>query len=217
MSASSFKPLIYLASQSPRRAQLLDQLGVSYRLLLADAGEDAEGLEVVHGQESPKTYVQRVTRLKLAAAVARAAQRGVMDAPILCADTTVALGRVIYGKPESEKAAAQMLQALAGKTHRVLTAVGVAWFVGEGRSTRDVGSQLQTCFALSESQVTFAALSKSELAAYIATGEPFGKAGGYGVQGQAAAFIAKISGSYSGIMGLPLHETAQLLRQARAL
>ncbi len=217
MSASSVKSLIYLASQSPRRAQLLAQLGVSYRLLLADADEDTEGLEVVHGQESPKTYVQRVTRLKLAAAVARAAQRGVIDAPILCADTTVALGRVIYGKPESAKAAAQMLQALAGKTHRVLTTVGVAWFVGGGQARGAAGNKLQTSFALSESQVTFATLSKPDLAAYIATDEPFGKAGAYGVQGQAAAFITKISGSYSGIMGLPLHETAQLLRQARAL
>jgi septum formation protein len=205
-------PFIYLASQSPRRAELLTQLGVAHRLLLADATEDAEGLEEIRGAEAPAVYVQRVTKLKLAAAVARAQQRGLWikqeAAPILCADTTVALGRTIYGKPDTASAAAQMLQALAGKTHRVLTSVGAAW---------RVGTQVKTGFALSESRVTFAALSKAEIAAYIETGEPFGKAGSYGVQGKAASFISKISGSYSGIMGLPLHETALLLKQAKFL
>jgi septum formation protein len=207
--SSSF---IYLASQSPRRAELLAQLGVRHYLLLADKDEDAEGLESVHGQEAPATYVRRVTRLKLDAAVARAQQRGLwttqVTPPILCADTTVAMGRTIYGKPEDAKAAALMLQALSGKTHRVLTSVGVAW---------RAGAQIKTGFALSESHVTFASLSKADIAAYIATGEPFGKAGSYGVQGKAAAFIAKIAGSYSGIMGLPLHETAHLLREAKIL
>ncbi len=205
-------PFIYLASQSPRRAELLAQLGIAHRLLLADAHEDAEGLEAVHGTEAPAHYVQRVTQLKLAAAVHRAQARRLwtpQDAPaILCADTTVALGRVMYGKPDGAKAASQMLGALSGKTHRVLTAVAVAWWVG---------SQVKTALALSESRVTFAKLSKAQIAAYIATGEPFGKAGGYGVQGKAAAFIAHLSGSYSGVMGLPLHETAQLLKQARVL
>jgi len=203
-------PFIYLASQSPRRAELLAQLGVAHRLLLADETEDAESLEAVRGAEAPATYVQRVTRLKLDAAVARAQKRGLwtkQDAsPILCADTTVAMGRTIYGKPDTARAAGQMLETLAGKTHRVLTSVGVAW-----RS----GRQVKTSFALSESRVTFVPLSKAEIAAYIATNEPFGKAGSYGVQGKAAAFISKISGSYSGIMGLPLHETAGLLRAAK--
>lgn len=118
------------------------------------------------------------------------------------------MGRMILGKPDGSKAAAQMLQALSGKTHRVLTSVGVAW---------RAGSQIKTGFALSESRVTFALLSKAEIEAYIATGEPFGKAGSYGVQGKAAAFISNIAGSYSGIMGLPLHETALLLKKAKCL
>ncbi|MDI9334494.1 MAG: Maf family protein [Cytophagales bacterium] len=199
---------IYLASQSPRRAELLAQLGVSHRLLLADADEDAESLEAIQGRESPTAYVQRVTKLKLEAAAQRAKRRGLLDAPIVCADTTVALGRTIYGKPESPADAARMLMDLSGKTHRVLTAVGVTHVAGKKRIND---------FALSESRVTFASLSQADIAAYIATGEPFGKAGGYGVQGQAAAFIAKISGSYSGIMGLPLHEMAALLKAAQFL
>jgi septum formation protein len=194
-------PFIYLASQSPRRAELLAQLGVAHQLLLADKDEDAEGLEAIHGLEAPARYVQRVTCLKLEASALRARRRGLASAPILCADTTVALGGQIYGKPEDHKDAVRMLSELAGRTHRVLTAVGVAW-------------RGQSHFALSESRVTFAPLSKREIDAYMATNEPFGKAGSYGVQGKAAAFIAKISGSYSGIMGLPLHETAQLLRAA---
>lgn len=200
---------LYLASQSPRRAELLDQLGVSHQLLLADESEDAEGLEDVNGLEAPAVYVQRVTRLKLEAAVERAKRRKLWIAsgvpPILCADTTVALGRTIYGKPADATDAARMLRDLSGQAHRVLTAVGVAW---------RVGGQVKSDVRLSESKVTFAVLSQRDIAAYIATGEPFGKAGSYGVQGKAAAFIAKISGSYSGIMGLPLHETTQLLRGA---
>lgn len=215
MSAVNKKPatsFIYLASQSPRRAELLAQLGIAHRLLLAGASEDAESLEAVRGAEAPATYVQRVTALKLNAAVARAQQRGLwtqMEAsPILCADTTVAMGRSIYGKPYGIRAAEQMLGELSDKTHRVLTAIGLAW---------RVGAKVRTKFALSESRVTFAKLSKAEIEAYVATSEPFGKAGSYGVQGKAAAFISNISGSYSGIMGLPLHETAALLKAAKFL
>ncbi len=203
---------IYLASQSPRRSELLAQLGVAHELLLADKDEDAESLEAVHGGEAPASYVQRVTKLKLLAAVERAKRRKLwtsVDAtPILCADTTVAMGRVVFGKPYDARSAGQMLGALSGKTHRVLTSVGLAWRIGK---------QVKTGFALSESRVTFAALSKAQIAAYIATDEPFGKAGSYGVQGKAAGFIANISGSYSGIMGLPLHETALLLKKAKFL
>ncbi len=211
---------IYLASQSPRRAELLAQLGIAHELLLAEANEDAEGLEAVRGAEAPAVYVPRVTHLKLLAAVARAQQRGLWGAvaagmtklpvpPILCADTTVALGRTIYAKPTDANDAARMLTDLSGRTHRVLTAVGVAW-----QTSEQEGGQIQTAVRLSESKVTFAALTRQQITAYIATGEPFGKAGSYGVQGKAAAFIAKISGSYSGIMGLPLFDTAQLLRGA---
>lgn len=206
------KPFIYLASQSPRRAELLAQLGVAHRLLLAHESEDAESLEVIHGREAPSRYVQRVTKLKLQAAIERAQHRNLWNAldapPILCADTTVAMGRMILGKPDGIRAAEQMLGALSGKSHRVLTSVGLAWRVGQ---------QVKTGFALSESRVTFARLSKADIAAFIGTDEPFGKAGAYGVQGKAAAFIPNLSGSYSGIMGLPLFETAQLLKKAKFL
>lgn len=212
MTLTSTTPFIYLASQSPRRAELLAQLGISHRLLLADDSEDAENLEAIRGPEAPATYVQRVTKLKLQAAIDRAKRRNLWTAaeapPILCADTTVAMGREIFGKPSGARAAGQMLSALSGKSHRVLTSVGVAW---------RAGGQVKMSFAMSESRVTFTRLSKAEIEAYIATNEPFGKAGSYGVQGKAAAFISKISGSYSGIMGLPLHETALLLKQAKFL
>jgi len=191
--------LVYLASQSPRRSQLLTQLGVVHELLLPSAEEDAEALEVVLPHEAPRAYVQRVTQLKLKAALVRLKQRGLPQAPVLCSDTTVALGRTIYGKPADAEDAQRMLRALSGQTHRVITAVAV------GLGTK----QLATC---SESRVTFAALSEADISAYVASGEPMGKAGAYAVQGAAAAFISKISGSYSGIMGLPLFETAQLLR-----
>ena len=192
---------IYLASQSPRRSQLLDQLGVRHEILVPDAGEAeaAEALEALLPGESPSAYVQRVTGLKLDAAVQRLIGRGLPEAPILCADTTVARGRVIYGKPVDAPDAVRLLTELSGQTHRVLTAVALQ--VPARRVT-----------ALSLSRVTFADVSAAQIAAYVATGEPLGKAGAYGVQGRAAAFIPQLSGSYSGIMGLPLYETAQLLR-----
>jgi septum formation protein len=190
---------VYLASQSPRRRQLLEQLGVRYELLLPDDGEDAESLEAVLPGEAPAHYVQRVTGLKLDAALARRARRGLPPGPVLCSDTTVAWGRRIYGKPADAADAARMLRELSGKTHRVLTAVAVQ----QGRTRRT---------ALSESRVTFDTLSARQLAAYVASGEPMGKAGAYAVQGRAAAFIVRLAGSYSGIMGLPMYETALMLR-----
>ena len=193
---------IYLASQSPRRSQLLTQIDVQHELLLADANEDAEALETVLPGEAPKTYVQRVTALKLEAAMARLKARGLPAAPVLCADTTVALGRKILGKPADEKEAAAMLRELSGLTHRVLTAVAV----GRGKKVE---------YALSESLVTFHSMTPKQIAAYVASGEPMGKAGAYGVQGKAAAYISCIHGSYTGIMGLPLFETAELLRKFR--
>jgi septum formation protein len=192
---------IYLASQSPRRRQLLEQLGVRHELLLPDASEDAEALEEPLVGEAPSRYVQRVTGLKLDAAVARLKRRGLPPAPVLCSDTTVALGRTIYGKPADAADARRMLAELSGTTHRVLTAVAVQ--AGRKRLA-----------ALSDSRVTFADLTAAQLRAYVATGEPMGKAGAYAVQGRAAAFIPHISGSYSGIMGLPMFETARLLREA---
>ncbi|MEG0922646.1 MAG: Maf family protein [Comamonas sp.] len=200
------EPFVYLASQSPRRRQLLEQIGVRYTLLLANSEdteepEDPEALEAVLPRESATDYVQRVTGLKLDAALARLARRGLEGAPVLCSDTTVSLGRRILGKPESADEATEMLQSLSGKTHRVLTAVALQ--TGRKRLT-----------ALSVSQVQFAEMTDAQIAAYVASGEPMGKAGSYGVQGRAAAYIAKISGSYSGIMGLPVFETANLLRAA---
>ena len=149
--------------------------------------------------EAPLTYVKRVTQLKLEAAVKRMQARHLNPAPVLCADTTVALGRVILGKPDNEQDAVRILKTLSGQTHRVLTAVAVA--CGHRRS-----------LSVSVSKVTFAPMKLSEIKAYVATGEPFGKAGAYGVQGMAAAYISEIKGSYTGIMGLPLFETAELLK-----
>jgi septum formation protein len=193
---------VYLASQSPRRRQLLEQLGLRHEPLLPDADEDSEALEAVHPGEAPASYVVRVTALKLDAAVRRRQRRGLAPAPIVCADTTVAVGRRILGKPADAAQARDMLRQLSGRTHRVLTAVAV-------------GSTRRRAEVLCVSRVTFARLSEAQLRAYAASGEPLGKAGAYAVQGRAAAFITHISGSYSGIMGLPLYETAQLLRGFR--
>ena len=194
-------PFIYLASQSPRRRQLLDQLGVRHELLLAAPDEDAEALEEHIPGETPAVYCERVTQLKLDAAVARLRKRGLAPAPVLCADTTVALGRRIFGKPVDADDAAATLERLSGRTHRVMTAVALA----SGRTRAS---------ALSVSTVRFAPVPAHAIAAYVASGEPFGKAGAYAIQSRIAAWIARITGSYSGIMGLPLHETARLLLDA---
>lgn len=191
---------IYLASQSPRRQQLLEQIGVAHQLLLPDPNEDAEALEVVLPGEAPARYVQRVAGLKLDAAMARLKASCLSSAPVLCADTTVALGREILGKPQDAAEARAMLTRLAGQTHRVLTAVAVQ----KGRKRLS---------AVSESRVRFAPMTPAQIRGYVASGEPMGKAGAYGVQGRAAAYIEHIQGSYSGIMGLPLFETARLLGQ----
>ena len=190
---------VYLASQSPRRSQLLTQMGVRHELLLPGGDEDSEGLEVILKNEAPSSYVKRVTQLKLDAALLRLKKRDLPMAPIICSDTTVALGRTIYGKPQDAQDACRMLSELAGKTHRVLTAVAV-------------GTARKRVQALSESRVRFSPLSVAQIKGYVASGEPMGKAGAYAVQGRAASFIAHISGSYSGIMGLPVFETAALLR-----
>ena len=190
---------VYLASQSPRRRQLLEQLGVQYELLLADASEDAEALELVLKNEAPAAYVKRVTALKLDAAVARLVRRKLPPAPVLCSDTTVAMGRTIYGKPENAQDAERMLSELAGKTHRVLTAIAVQ-------------QGAQRFQAVSTSRVSFEPMTAEKINAYVATGEPMGKAGAYGIQGRVAMHIMRIDGSYSGIMGLPLWETASLLQ-----
>ena len=192
-------PTVWLASQSPRRGQLLTQIGVGHALLLTGPEEDAEALEAERPGELPAAYVVRVTRAKLEAAVRRRARRDLPDAPIVCADTTVALGRRILGKPADVAEAVATLGLLSGRTHRVITAVAVA-----------AGSQ--TSLAVSTSRVHFGPMPRAAIDAYVAGGEPFGKAGAYAIQGAAAAWIERIDGSHSGIMGLPLFETAALLR-----
>ena len=200
-SRASSPGFVYLASQSPRRRELLDQIGVRHELLLADADEDVEALEATRDGETPEAYVERVTLAKLRAATRRLRARGLAPAPILCADTTVAIGTRILGKPLDGADATRMLALLSGRSHRVISAVAVA---ARGRSR----------LAASVSRVRFAAISPARIARYVASGEPFGKAGAYAIQSGAAAWIEKIEGSYTGIMGLPLHETAALLEWA---
>jgi septum formation protein len=197
-------PFIYLASQSPRRSQLLTQLGVRHKFLLAQADEDAEALEAHERGEAPLHYTQRITQAKLDAACQRLIRRDLPRAPILCADTTVTLGRRILGKPMDSAQAVASLTALSGRSHRVITAVALAY-----------GPKLQhRTAAVSVSKVRFAALTLTAIERYVDSGEPFGKAGAYAIQGAAAAWISHIEGSYCGIMGLPLFETAELLKQA---
>jgi len=192
---------LYLASQSPRRLQLLQQIGARCELLLPADDEDAEALETALPGELPETYVQRVTALKLQAAIKRLRRSKLPAAPVLCADTTVALGRQIMGKPADADEAVQMLQRLSGRTHRVLSAVAV----------HDGKEMLQ---ALSTSKVRFMPLPAAIIEAFVQSGEPFGKAGSYAIQGPFAGWIEHISGSHSGIMGLPLCQTTQVLRSA---
>ena len=199
---------IYLASQSPRRQELLKQIGVCYEMLLPAAGEDAESIETPLPQEKARDYVKRVTLAKASLALARWKKSGLPWAPILCADTTVSLPNSehgeILGKPIDENDARRILEMLSGKTHEVLTAITLT----------SKPEDAPKC-VVQISEVQFATLTPEQIDAYIASKEPFGKAGAYGIQGSAGAFISKINGSYSGIMGLPLYETAQLLDQAR--
>jgi septum formation protein len=194
---------IYLASKSPRRQELLRQLGITFEPLwpLADEAEAAEALEIRLPGETPVQYVQRVALAKLQAACERRLSRGLPPLPILTADTTVALGNTILGKPADANEACSMLQALSGKTHKVLTAVALAR-----------PESWQPKVVLSRSRVLFARLSITQIREYVATGEPMDKAGAYAYQGAAARFVRKIEGSASGIIGLPLYETAQLLK-----
>lgn len=183
--------MIYLASQSPRRRELLEQLGVAFDTVDADVHERRLP------DESPQDYVVRVAREKAGAGLLALAARP--EAVVLGADTDVVLDGEVLGKPNDAAHAAELLARLSGRTHEVVSAV---WLVSGRREEH----------RLSVTRVRFAPLSAADAAAYVATGEPFGKAGAYAVQGRAAAFIERIEGSYSGVMGLPLHETWQLLR-----
>ena len=191
---------IYLASRSPRRRELLSQIGVRYHLLLfrERVGEKPDVDESVLPGEAPAAYVERMARAKADTGWRRMLQRNLPPAPVLAADTTVALDGRIYGKPENRAEAEQILAALAGKRHEVLTAVALK-------------NQDWIEVALSTSEVTLKALSRDDIAQYVASGESDDKAGAYGIQGRAARFVVEIRGSYSGIMGLPLFETGQLI------
>jgi len=191
---------IYLASRSPRRRELLAQIGVRYHLLLfrERVGEKPDVDESVLEGEAPAAYVERMARAKADTGWRRMLQRNLPPAPVLAADTTVALDGRIYGKPENRAEAEEILAALAGKRHEVLTAVALK-------------NQDWIEVALSTSEVTLKALSRDDIAQYVASGESDDKAGAYGIQGRAARFVVEIRGSYSGIMGLPLYETGQLI------
>ena len=207
-SKSAMFPFIYLASQSPRRQELLKQIGVKYEMLAPEPGEDAESIEASLPNEKARDYVARVTLAKSEAALERHIERALPWAPILCADTTVSLpshlGGEILGKPFDAVDAERILKLLSGKTHQVLTAVALRI-----SPTSEPVSIVQT------SEVTFTKLSEDQIAKYIASGEPFGKAGAYGIQGLGSSLIESITGSYSGIMGLPLFETSQLFNLAQ--
>ena len=194
--------MIYLASRSPRRRELLTQMGVKFEPLLFREGarSDHETDEAVRTGEQPDDYVRRVTQLKCESAWQRVVmRRGLQRKPVLAADTTVTLAGQVLGKPADRDDAERMLKTLSGTQHRVLTAVAL---------------QFESRFemAVSESLVTFAPLDEARIAAYVQTGEPFDKAGGYGIQGRAGVFVQRLEGSYTGVMGLPLYETANLLR-----
>ena len=188
---------IYLASRSPRRRELLAQIGVRFEVLEVDVDE-----ALVAG-ESAQSYVERLARAKAEAGWRRMQQQSLPVAPVLGVDTTVAVDGRILGKPADRREAAGMLAALSGRLHEVLTAV-----------TLKYGSRLES--ALSVSEVRFKSLSEEEIQRYVATGECDDKAGAYAVQGRAARFVAGLRGSFSGVMGLPLSETARLLERMAA-
>lgn len=199
---------IYLASQSPRRQELLKQIGVQFEMLIAASGEDTETLETPLPSEKARDYVQRVSFAKSAIALARWQKSGKPWAPILCADTTVSLpghpeGEIL-GKPSDAADAGRILEMLSSQTHEVLTAVVLM-----------IDPAINPLCLVQVSEVQFAHLSKEQIDTYIASGEPFGKAGAYGIQGLGGTFIPSIKGSYSGIMGLPIYEVNQLLDFAK--
>jgi septum formation protein len=193
-------PVVYLASKSTRREELLRQLGVEFKTLRMReaAGRETDVAEGARDAEPALHYVERIARTKAAIGWQRMLQRGLPPRPVLGADTEVVLDGVIFGKPNDAADAARMLTALSNRSHHVLTAVAFCW-------------EQQIVAEISTSTVTFRALKPDEIDRYVATGEPFDKAGAYAVQGRAASFVSRIEGSYSGVMGLPLYETAAAL------
>jgi len=202
---------LYLASRSPRRRELLKQIGVRFEPLLirltSPRAVDID--ERQHLGEPADRYVERIAREKAEHGVHALALRSLLPRPVLAADTVVIVDGEVLGKPAGRAQASEFLRRLSGRAHEVRTAVALGVPAGGA-----VGAGARVLRAVSVSLVTFRSLEESEVERYVATGDPFDKAGGYGIQGLAAVFIERIEGSYSGVMGLPLFETAQLLRQA---
>ncbi len=196
------QPRIYLASQSPRRRELLKQIGINFEMLLmrSDPRRNLEVDETPHPGELPESYVRRVSKAKSEAGCAVLRMRNLPQFPVLAADTTVTLDGKIFGKPDNAEQAAAMLHQLSGREHQVFSAVAIA-----------MDEHIEV--AVSTSKVRFATLDEERIRRYLLTREYTDKAGGYAIQGQAGAFIEHLSGSYSGVMGLPLFETVQLLQR----
>ena len=192
----------YLASRSPRRRELLKQIGVAFEVLVLrdHPGRNVDVDESQLPGEGPDEHVRRVCRMKAEAGWQRILQRRLRPFPVLAADTVVCVDEIILGKPPDPAHAVKMLRLLSGREHRVLTAVAVKH-----------NERME--MVVSESRVRFAELAQADIEAYVASGEPTDKAGAYGIQGRAGAFITELHGSYSGVMGLPLYETAELLKK----
>jgi septum formation protein len=196
-------PRIYLASQSPRRRDLLKQIGVNFEVLLlrTDPRRKADVDETPHDNEPPDDYVMRICQAKAHSGLAVLRFRNLPSFPVLAADTTVTLDGKVLGKPADREEAASMLRLLSGREHRVLSAVAIAF-----------NDKIEV--RLSETAVTFVTLSEERIRRYVLTSEPHDKAGSYGIQGHAGAFVQRIEGSYSGVVGLPLAETVELLQMS---
>jgi septum formation protein len=194
------QPSIYLASKSPRRMELLRQIGVEFEGLFVreSGGRRRDVIETPRKDEAALDYVKRIARTKAAVGWHQMNRRKLAPRPVLAADTEVVIDGAVLGKPADATSAIAMLERLSGNTHDVLTAVAVRWHA-------------QIVLTISTSHVSFRALTPGDIERYVATGEPFGKAGGYAIQGRAAAFIRHLDGSYSGVMGLPLFETTEIL------
>ena len=202
MPVNSLNPRLYLASRSPRRRELLGQIGVQFDTIVFRSGvrEDHEIDETPHAGESPVDYVERVARAKAAHGARIVGWRKMLPQPVLAADTTLEFAGEVIGKPLDASDAQAILRRLSGQTHRVLTCVAVAF-----------EDRLESVISVSD--VRFAVLDETEIRHYVASGEPMDKAGAYGIQGRAGLFVEHLSGSYSGVMGLPLCETGALLKR----
>ena len=194
------RPSVYLASKSARRQELLRQLAVDFTPLLMReaAGRRRDVVETPRKDEPPLDYIKRIARTKAAVGWHQMGRRGLAPKPVLAADTEVVLDGTVFGKPKDAANAVEMLRRLSGTTHDVSTGVAIRW-------------NTQIMLAVSSSRVTFRAMDNDEIDRYVATGEPFDKAGAYAIQGRGATFVSHLDGSYSGVMGLPLFETAEML------